>query len=472
MRTEVVYLSSAGPVPLAAEEGAPRAPLAVIADFVDESVERVTLPRVRGPDEARLLARRLAQQFPDTPYRLALRLSGQPGPDTHLLVGVPAAGLDALLAPAVTAGREVLGVWTVALLVAWWVECAGLKPARQLVVVPTPAGVRHVFLVAGMPVVSRLIPRDLAGQTPERLVGEELERTVQYLYNARLAERDAALPAWGFGAEPSDLSSSARVPLRWEPVPAVRGLPDVAARGLVALAELLTQRPPRTQLAPAALRVHTHARLVKRIAAAAAGVAAAVLTGSAALAWSEAAVHAQAAAAIASRAADARRAHEMAQAAATALGTSAQVAVQALEAYEREVERAPQPGAALATLARAFEAVPAYRLNELHWRALPSAAAEPPQAQPAAAPNAQASAQTCLAPDGHSAEASVYLAGEVAAATSLRQTAAARERFEAQLAATAVGVQVLRAPIEPTGPLSAEQGPRAFAYCVYLRGAR
>jgi hypothetical protein len=472
MRTDLVYVSSAGAVQLASEETTARAPLAVIADFVDESIERIALPRVRGPDEARLLARRLAQQFPDTPYRLALPLRGQPGPDTHVLVGVPAGGLDALLAPAVAAGREVLGVWTVALLVAWWVRRAGLKPSRQLVVVPTPAGVRHVFLLGGMPVVSRLIPRDLAGQTPEGLMGEELERTVQYLYNARLAERDRPLPAWGFGLGSIDRSRSARAPVRWEPVPSVRGLPDVAARGLVALAELLAQRPPRAQLAPAALRVHTHARLVKRIAAATAGVTAAVLTASAALAWSEAALRDQAAAAVASQAADLRRAHQVAQAAVATLGTTAQAAAQSLEVYAREIERAPQPGTALATLAHAFDATPAYRLNELHWRALSAAPAASSDAQPAVSPDAQSAGQTCSAAPGLSAEASVYLAGEIAAATSLRQTVAARERFEAQLAARVAGVQVLRAPIEPAGPLAAQDGPRPFAYCVYLRAER
>ncbi len=463
MRPEIAYLSAAGPMPLMPEEAAARAPLAVIADFVDEAVERVTLPRVRGADEARLLARQLAQRLPDTRYRVALRLPPQSGAATHLLVGAPASALDALLVPAVAAGREVLGVWTVALLVAWWVRRAGLNSVRQLVVVPTPAGVRHVFLADGMPVVSRLIPRDLSGHGADASMGEELERTVHYLYNARLVERDAALPAWGFGLEASELAATARASVRWEAVPRPRGLPDAGARGLVALAELLTERPPRTQLAPAELRVHAHARQLKRAATTVAGIGVAVLTAAAMSAWSDAALQAQAATAIELQAAQAQRAQQAAQAAAAASGTSAQTAVRALELYEREVERAPQPGEAFAALARAFDTVPAYVLRELHWRSAPTdtAAAEAP-----------ATAQDCTPPEGVRADARVYLAGEVAAATPLRQTVAARQRFEALLASPAAHVQVLQAPIEPAGPLAAADGPRAFAYCVYLEGVR
>lgn len=464
MRPEIVYLSAAGAVPLLPEDATPRAPLAVIADFVDEAVERVTLPRVRGADASRLLARQLALRLPDTRYRVALRLPAQPGQDTHLLVGAPAAGLDALLVPAAAAGRAVLGVWTVALLVAWWVRRAGLNPARQLVVVPTPAGVRHIFLANGMPVVSRLIPRDLSGRSADASMGAELERTVQYLYNARLAERDTQLAAWVFGGESSELVASARAPLRWEPVPQPRGLPDAGARGLVALAEQLARRPPRTQLAPAELRVHVHARQVKRATAAVAGIFAAMLAANAVSAWSDAALQAQATTAIEWQTAQAQRAHEVAQAAAAASGSTAQTAVGAIEVYEREVERAPQPGPAFALLARAFDAVPAYTLRELRWRAAPADA-------PAHAADA-AAAQDCGLPDGVRADVHVYLAGEVAAATPLRQTVAARQRFEALLATTAADVQVQQAPIEPAGPLTAAVGARAFAYCVYLKGVK
>lgn len=484
MRPQIVYLSSAGAVPLAPEEAAPRAPLAVIADFVDESIERVALPRVRGLDEARLLARQLAQRFADTRYRLALRLPVRTAADTHLLVGVPAAGLDALLQPAVAAGREVLGVWTVGLLVAWWARRAGLRPARQLVIVPTPAGVRHVFLAGGLPVVSRLIPRDLSGQGSEAAPYEELERTVQYLFNARLAERDGALAAWGFGVDPGEFGAAARAPVRWEPVPVVRGLPDVGSRGLVALAELLAQRAPRSQLAPAELRVHLHARWVKRLATAAAGIGAGVLMASAASAWVDASLHAQAAAAIEAQAAATRRTDDAVQAAAAALGTTAEAAAQAIDVYERQVERAPQPAAAFTTLARAFDAVPAYALRELRWQAAqPDGAAADGNATAAtrlaaqgavgtttaAAPDAAAE---CTPPEGLAAEVRVHLAGEIAAAASLRQAVAARQRFEALLAAAAAGVQVMQAPIEPAGPLAATQGPRPFAYCVYFRAAQ
>lgn len=464
MNPQILYLSAAGPVPLMPQDASARAPLAVIADFVGEAIERVTLPRVRGATEARLLARQLVHRFPDTRYRLALRLRAQSSADTHLLVGVPAAEIDAVLEPAVREGRELLGVWTVGLLVAWWMKRAGLRPSRQLVVVPTPAGVRHLFLADGMPLVSRLIPHDLTGHGGQAMHGEELDRTLQYLYNARLADRNTVLSAWGFGVDPGDFVGSVRSPVRWEPVPTVRGLPDAGARGLSALAEALAQSAPRTQLAPAELRVHAHARMVKRVATAVAGIGMAVLTANAAFAWFDASSYAQAATAIRLQAEQAHRGRQEAEAAAAVSGITAQAMLQALDVYERQFEHAVQPAAAFAKLARAFDAVPVYILRELRWRA------ELPQAQDAALATPVETEQECTLPDGVSAAVRVYLSGEIAEDTPLRQAVVARERFEALLAGAAEHVQVLQAPVEAAGPLSTVTGPRAFAYCVYLSG--
>lgn len=461
MRTEVVYLSHAGPLPML-PGGDAGAPLAVIADLIEEHLERVALPRVRGADLQRLLARRLAQQFPDTPYRLALPWRGA-GEPTHVLIGVPAQRIDALLDPAVQSGRALRGVWTVALLVAWWLRLARVRPPHLLAVIPTPAGVRHVYLCGGIPAVSRLVPRDLDGHG-EAGLDEELNRTVQYLYNARLIERGAALPAWLLGV--SEGAPLQRVQVHWQTPPAVRGLPDIGARGLAALAELLQRRPPRAQLAPAPLRVHWQARQVRTaVAAAGAAVSAAFLVGGVGAALEAGMARATAVALRAEVTAIARDERSAAEAAA-ASGVTPQFAAAALRVHRREIEALPTPQAALFAAAPAFEAAPEFTLHEFVWRAAEAAAAGEPAA-------AEGSAGTgCAAPRADEA-AVLYVAGRVGEEVALRAALVARERFERALAQPASArFELRRAPVSPEGPIDSTQGPRSFAYCIWLRGER
>lgn len=461
MRPEVVYLSQAGELPVAPGRGA-HAPVAVIADLPEEHIERVALPRVRGADLARLVARRLAQQFADTPYRLALALRSGPGEATHALIGIPADKLDALLAPTVQSCRGVVGVWTVSLLVAWWLRLARLRPPHLLAVVVTPAGVRHVFLSNGIPVLSRLVPHNLAGHDEEGL-RDELKRTVQYLYNARLIERGTALAAWSLGAAVS--AASALEELRWQTPPAVKDLPDIGARGLAALVELLQRRAPRSQLAPASVRLHWHARRLRLALTAAAAIVSAALLLPASTAFLQTALDRAAAAALRAEldAIETQEAQATA-AAAAAGGVTPQYAAAVLRIHRREIEAAPRPQTALFALAPAFDAAHEFELHELVWRAAQRDRTGAPQP---ADGDAEAG---CAAPnDGEAAV--VSLAGRVGERVALRSAERARERFERALAQPVVArLQMERAPVAAAGPIDSAAGAREFAYCVWLRG--
>jgi hypothetical protein len=461
MRAEVVYLSHAGPLPVLPGSGA-RAPLSVIADLIEEHFERVLLPRARGRDLEQLLARRLAQQFPDTPYRLALPLRAGSGEATHVLIGAPADRIDAHLKPLVASGHAVRGVWTVALLVSWWLRLARLRPPHLLAVIPTPAGVRHVYLCGGIPAVSRLVPRDLAGHDSAGL-DEELQRTVQYLYNARLIGRGVSLPAWFLGSGKDTPTQQEQ--LRWHRPPAAHGLPDIGSRGVVALAELLQLRPPPAQLAPPPLRIHWHARRIRTATATAATLLSAVLLAAGMSAAVQAGVAKATTAALRAEIATIERAERAAAGAAAPSGVTPRFAAAALRIHRSQVEAAPLPQAALFAVAPAFEAAPEFALQEAVWRAGDARSTAPSATEETAGAG-------CAVPSGDET-AVLRLTGTVGPEVPLRQAVAARERFERALGQHAgLRYTLQRAPVEPEGPLDSAGGVRSFAYCVWLRSPR
>lgn len=466
MHSEILYVSNAGPVTLGREGGdRPRAPLVVVADLAEETFARVALPPVRGPDRWRLVRRQLQQQFPQTPYKMALPLARAAASEaTDVLVGVPAAALDAALQPYVQAGRPVRGVWTVALLVAWWVRLTGKTPPHCLVIVATPAGMRHVFLAHGKPLLTRLVPHDVSGSDAVP-AEQEIVRTAQYLYNARLLEHGAPVRAWALGIPAPAAVAGTRLRLQWEKPPVAPRLPDVAARGFAGLCELAVVRPPRSQLAPAAVRIHYLAGWLRRAAAMAttaiclAAVAAITVHGS------EAAGSAAAASALRAEAAALAARTRAAQTIDPQLGVAAAEAVRRLAAYERAIGHAVAPAAALASIARAFDAAPLYTLEELHWRS------------DAAVTDAAAAGTDCD-PIGESVRASVALRGSIVADAPLRAVVQARSRFEQTLAAAAgARVDVQHAPIDAGGEQPIHGGAqqrqaRAFAYCVRFEATR
>jgi hypothetical protein len=460
MKAQLVYVSGAGPLAIS-EAAAPDAPLMVVADFADESYVPVRLPKLGWRDRRSLLRRRLAQDFADTSYRLALPLAGPKHGqgETHVLAAVPAEALERLTQPALAAGREIAGVWTVSLLAAWWLRRARVPPriaVRGLVVVRTPAGVRHVFLSGGLPTVSRLVAEDIGGDgAPDH--GRELERTVQYLRNARLLGGEERVPAWAWGVPLDDRAPDAgRGALHWQSGPILRGLPDVQAQGLPALLALLARKPPRTQFAPDSVRRHWWARrtanavyAVAAVSAALAVAAAAALALDARAAEEKARRIAQDIGAVEERLAEVRARFERA-------GVAPETASAAVAAYDAHLRREPQPHTALRLLAQAFSAAPTWRLDELRWSVANEAGTEEraPCAQPAQGRHA----------------AIVQLRGATRE-VGLREIAADRARFEARVRGSpGVTFTAEQAPLALDGQALRGGGdaPRSqpFAYCV------
>ncbi|MEW5882307.1 MAG: hypothetical protein AB1761_17940 [Pseudomonadota bacterium] len=460
MRPHIVYLSHAGPITAPDGATASRRPVRVVADFGDESYVPLQLPAVGWRDRASLLKRRLAQEFPDTPYRLALPLaSGRaPAESTHVLCALPAEPIDRFTRDAVAQGIEVAGIWSVALLAAWWLRRAGAARARGLVVLRTPAGVRHVFVSGGVPIVSRLVA-DALGAESSADDPRELERTVQYLRNTRLLAPDERITAWAWGVQPDPRAAGAA--LQWQPGPRLRGVPDPQVHGLPALLELLARAVPRTQFAPDSVRIHWRARRAARALHAGAGACALLAAVGATL-------HLQLAGAQRAEvlrlerelaAADAQRTQALA--AYARAGLAPETVAAALAVYDEQARRAPRVESALRALAGAFATTATWRLDEAQWQV----------ADAAGAPEAGA----CAVAQGEPGAAVLRIRGQTHEA-GLRAIEADRVRFEAALHRTAgVTFATERAPLTlETQPLrGGGDAPRSqpFAYCLRMTEA-
>ncbi len=73
---------------------APKCPLVVVGDLLEQSYRKDTVPRLNPRDRARVLKRRLERAFPETPLKAALRLADdpeEPRSQNYLLVGLPPA---------------------------------------------------------------------------------------------------------------------------------------------------------------------------------------------------------------------------------------------------------------------------------------------------------------------------------------------------------------------------------------------
>ena len=73
---------------------APKCPLLVVGDLLEQSYRREAVPRLNRGDRAKVLRRRLERAFPETPLKAALKLADdpeEPRSQNYLLVGLPPA---------------------------------------------------------------------------------------------------------------------------------------------------------------------------------------------------------------------------------------------------------------------------------------------------------------------------------------------------------------------------------------------
>lgn len=260
----------------------PGGPLCVVVDFADEAYVLATLPFMRGSDAALLRRRRLEREFPGAQLTTLVTLRRRPrdGVSDAVMIAVNGGpGLQETLAD-LGARHALRGVYTPALLAAAWLRRAQLRDRRVLIALPTPAGVRLMFLDGERPTLSRLTGALSPVSTPT-----EIARTVQYLQNTQRIERGEPVELWFWGFNDADAAAClpSGVPVRPGATPRVAGLPDPERDGLAALVELASSRPPSLQLAPDSLRLGWRAGQVERAGRVAAAAALLLCAGAAAL---------------------------------------------------------------------------------------------------------------------------------------------------------------------------------------------
>ena len=262
-------------------EPAEGAQLVVVVDFSDEMHSPATVPLVRGSDGALLRRRRLEREFPGVTLSAMLPITRRRREGVEEVVMI-AAGADNDVQEtleALSTRHAISGIYTPALLVAAWLRRARLMQGQVLVVLPTPAGMRLVFVDAGRPLLSRLTPPLSSGTT-----GVEIARTIQYLQNTQRIAAGDALELWFWGVSDAEAESClpTGVPFRVGAAPAVKGLPDPESDGFTALLDLAASGAPGVQLGADKLRLGWFARQVShwsRLAALAAAAGAALLAG-------------------------------------------------------------------------------------------------------------------------------------------------------------------------------------------------
>lgn len=382
-------------------DGTPGSELVAVVDYPDEAYVLATVPIMRGRDAALLRRRRLEREFPGATLTALDVLRRRPADGVTDAVMIAVNGGQALqdALAALASGHALRAVTTPALLAGEWLRRARVRRRHVLVVLPTPAGVRLVFLQDGRVTLSRLT----ASLAPTSTAAE-IARTVQYLQNTQRVERGEDVDLWFWGID--DATAAACVPsgtaVRPGAAPRVAGLPDPERDGLDALLALAAQSPGRLQLARDELRLGWLARGFERSGRIAAAAAVLLALGVAALLeWRASDLNAEVTQLVARRAAIDSAASQLDATLAQRGLTLAEVATLP------EARRALLRGAlafddVLATVGRGFAMHPDIQLQRIAMRAAPVDAAAPAALDGSADPDGAAG----LVPTDAAAEAS------------------------------------------------------------------
>jgi hypothetical protein len=285
MAHSICYLGSGQSLHYAIESGVvktgdprPGAELVVIVDVADETQAAKSLPLVRGSGNAGSLSqRRLDREYPGVALKTLIPIRRRPAEGLVDVVMVAADSTGSLSTELATLAdaSPVRGVYTPALLAAHWMKLARLTTRQVLVLMPTPAGIRLMFLDGCAPLLSRLVPQS----TPDKL-GVEIGRTIQYLNNTQRVARTTRLELWFWGLD--DATAAASLPqgdnFELGATPRIARLPNPEQLGFDALLQIAATRPPPQQLAPHTLRVSWYAKVSRKWGI---GLAASVLLGAA-----------------------------------------------------------------------------------------------------------------------------------------------------------------------------------------------
>ena len=215
----------------------------LLADIARETLRLESLPRLRGRDRHTLIARKLAQAFPDTPWRLATPGGAARMPPQHEHLSLSALDDSAVLAPwlAGIAASEarLAGMYGISQLLAPVLAHLGQTPPQCLLFLRDAGLLRQAFLVAGQPRFFRTLPA-FAGDAGELVA--EAAKVQHYLHSQQLLSRGDPLPLFILLPDALILPDQQRLPL-----PAHHTLTTL-------FLETLHTRPPRQQFADRELR--------------------------------------------------------------------------------------------------------------------------------------------------------------------------------------------------------------------------
>ncbi|MBP7913736.1 MAG: hypothetical protein KAZ63_00195 [Vitreoscilla sp.] len=231
----------------------------VVTNLIDEAFLPMDDPALRGADRRGFVELQLASRFPDSAYRAALpfRSRDRAVKSKLVLAGLGTGQAEKLIQQLVDRGEIVVGVWTLPVLLMCLLERARFKlPPTLIASLPTDQGLRVLFVHAGQPNLTRLLPA-AAGTVHEK---QELLATRRYLEDTRVVARGTPLPFLGIDEVPAWLNDRsvagalAGIASPWPPAAAGRS-------GLHRVLDLVLSTPPG-QFAPAgALVLHRAHRL-------------------------------------------------------------------------------------------------------------------------------------------------------------------------------------------------------------------
>lgn len=437
MSTALYYLSDEDTTARAVSKTPhPNAPAGIIVDSAQEFIETTSTPPLWGQNLKGLLERRLAQQFPDSHYRIALpaeRRSGGLLPARRwVLLGLAdEPPLEAAVAALAQTQIPLRGLWTSTQLIVAWLQAAKLPASPHLVVLTTPAGIRLVFWQQ-IALVTRLLP----SQTSISDLVSEIERTVTYLYNQSLVPRGETVPviAGGLAELPTNGTGWHQTPL---PPRAHKLAPALNQHGWIALLPWWQRQytyPP--SLLPARWRIAFQRRQLRL-----ALLAGSLMLNATLLAWAgtlafEGKQTLDSTQTTTTQLDTTQRLRDSTVSQIEALGQNVPALLAALDSFEALFASRPWLTDALNALSQALMAAPEYHLEHLHWQAATPKTSTTPSSR--STPNTP-STQPCL-PTNSNANSSfsaawVELSAVIDENLPARHVLAVHERFLASLQA-------------------------------------
>jgi hypothetical protein len=234
----------------------------VITNLIDESYVAVDLPKLRGADRRSFIDLQLQQRFAETPLRAVLPFKATANKDRIVLTGMGNSQAEEEIRAMAEAGVEIMGVWSLpTLLMDALGDHARKLPRALLASLPTPDGLRLLFVLDGQPTLTRLLPASLSAEQEN----QEIITTRRYLEDSRTIERGSPLALLALDAPAGQVEALARV--GFKPIAPPWGVPRQGTQ-LDRLLDMSLHAAPG-QLAPNTLRERFRVRKMRTLLVAA-----------------------------------------------------------------------------------------------------------------------------------------------------------------------------------------------------------